>query len=52
MEKKAYTVYYELDRVLTFYYDELLQHRSNGGIYIFDSIDKVGWKIWVQRQFG
>lgn len=43
MEKKAYAVYYELNRVLFFYYDELLQHRSKGGIN-FEPIDKVGWK--------
>ena len=45
MSNEAYAIYNELDRVLTFYYDELLLHRSKGGIYIFDSIDKVGWKI-------
>lgn len=45
MSKIAYAVYNELDRVLTFYYDELLQQRSNSGLYIFESIDKVGWKI-------
>ena len=45
MSNEAYAIYNELDRVLTFYYDELLQHRSKGGTYIFDSIDKVGWKI-------
>ena len=45
MEKKAYAIYNELDRVLTFYNDELLQHRSKGGICIFEPIDKVGWKI-------
>lgn len=45
MRNEAYAIYNELDRVLTFYNDELLQHRSKGGFYIFDSIDKVGWKI-------
>ena len=45
MSKIAYAVYNELDRILTFYYDELLEHRSKGGTYIFEPIDKVGWKI-------
>ena len=45
MSNEAYVIYNELDRVLTFYYDELLQHRSKSGTYIFDSIDKAGWKI-------
>lgn len=45
MSNEAYAIYNELDRVLTFYYDELFQHRSKDGTYIFDSIDKVGWKI-------
>ena len=44
MSNEAYAIYNELDRVLTFYYDELFQHRSKDGTYIFDSIDKVGWK--------
>ena len=30
MEKKAYAVYNMLDNVLSFYYDELLQHRNKG----------------------
>lgn len=45
MSNEAYAIYNELDRVLTFYYDELLQNHSKGGTYIFDSIDKAGWKI-------
>ena len=45
MSNEAYVIYNELERVLTFYYDELLQHRSKSGTYIFDSIDKAGWKI-------
>ena len=45
MSNETYAIYNELDRVLTFYYDELFQHRSKDGTYIFDSIDKVGWKI-------
>lgn len=44
MGKEAYAIYNKLDRVLTFYYGELLQHRSKGVFYIFDSIDKIGWK--------
>ena len=47
MNKVAYAIYNESDRVLTFYYDELLQHRSKGGFYIFDSIEKVGWKVYA-----
>ena len=38
MSNEAYVIYNELDRVLTFYYDELLQHRSKSGTYIFDNL--------------
>ena len=48
MSKIAYAVYNELDRVLTFYYDELFEHRSKGGVNIFAPIEDGGWRAYAK----
>lgn len=48
MNKVAYAIYNESDRVLTFHYDELLRHRSNDGVNIFASIEDGGWRAYAK----
>ncbi len=49
MEKKAYAVYNMLDNVLSFYCDELLQHRNKYGVIIFETIENAGWRAYARE---
>ena len=48
MNKVAYAIYNESNKVLTFHYDELLRHRSNDGVVIFASIEDGGWRAYAK----
>lgn len=48
MINKAYAIYNELDRVLIFYYDDFIKHRSKCDAYIYEPIEKVGWRMFAK----
>lgn len=48
MNKVAYAIYNESNKVLTFHYDELLRHRSNDGVVIFAPIEDGGWRAYAK----
>lgn len=49
MEKKAYAVYNALERVLSFYYDELKKHRRKFGIFVIEPIENAGWRAYAKE---